>query len=258
MKAMPFNYFVLCSALMLLSAGDVVGQAAIDVKAQVWADNWFALYVDAELVMEDSEPIDTERSFNAETFIFSADLPAQVSLLIKDYKENDSGLEYIGAQLQLQSFPQLLSQAGGKSQGRGNGGGGNKTGSSRSKQQQMGDGGLIAQFYDNESDKLLAVSSSAWRCLVIHQAPLNTDCEHSSDPISECQSLIKEAPSNWTSASFDDSGWPTAVEYSAQAVSPRGGYDSYQWEPAASLIWGGDLEIDNTLLCRFTLTDAGV
>ena len=32
-----------------------------EFKAEVWADNWFALYVKRELVGEDSTPITTER-----------------------------------------------------------------------------------------------------------------------------------------------------------------------------------------------------
>lgn len=36
-------------------------------RADVWADNWFAMYIGDRLVAEDSVPIITERSFNAES-----------------------------------------------------------------------------------------------------------------------------------------------------------------------------------------------
>ena len=49
---------------------------ASEFVAEVWADNWFALYVNGELVGEDSTPITTERSFNAETITFTATYPA--------------------------------------------------------------------------------------------------------------------------------------------------------------------------------------
>ena len=64
--------------------------------AEVWADNWFALYVNGELVGEDSTPITTERSFNAETITFTATYPLTIAIEAKDFKETDSGIEYIG------------------------------------------------------------------------------------------------------------------------------------------------------------------
>jgi len=33
-------------------------------------------------------------------------------------------------------------------------------------------------------------------------------------------------------------------------VGPKDGYDAITWDGAASLIWGEDLEADNTVLCR--------
>ena len=87
-----------------------------NVKFEVWADNWFATYANGELVGEDSVPITTERSFNAETFSFDAGYPLTIAIEAKDFKETDSGIEYIGLD-----------------------------------NQQMGDGGFIAQFTDNPS-----------------------------------------------------------------------------------------------------------
>jgi len=55
----------------------------------------------------------TERSFNAEAFVFNAEYPLQLNFVAKDYKADDTGLEYIGR-----------------------------------SNQQMGDGGLITQFTD--------------------------------------------------------------------------------------------------------------
>lgn len=193
-------------------------QGVIELDAQIWADNWFALYVNEKMVAEDPVPITTERSFNAEAYQLSINLPAQFALIIKDFKENDSGLEYIGR-----------------------------------RRQQIGDGGFIAQFKDASNGKLMAVSNNSWTCKAIHQAPLNKSCERSSNPLAECKSTIINEPENWMTSGFDDSDWPQAVEHSARAVRPHGGYDQYTWEPSAKLIWTEDLEIDNTILCRFTL-----
>lgn len=211
--------FGLLIAGLVLSAG--CGAADSDtrtIKADVWADNWFALYIGGELVKEDSVPYNTERSFNKESFEFDIELPAQLSFVIKDFKENDTGLEYIGS-------PRV----------------------------QIGDGGFAAQFFDAQSRSLLAVSNSKWRCITIHRAPLNKSCQRSSDPTSDCQSNITQEPDGWMNPGFDDSEWPNAVEHSAQAVQPRRGYDEVDWHADTKLIWTEDLEIDNTVLCRVTL-----
>lgn len=183
--------------------------------AEVWADNWFALYVNGELVGEDSVPITTERSFNAETMSFDADYPLTIAIEAKDFKETDSGIEYIGE--------------------------GN---------QQMGDGGIIAQITDTATGSVIAVTAADWSTLVIHRAPLNTDCEKDSDPDSTCEFESSDAPAGWQDADFDDSGWDAATEWSEADVSPKDGYDEINWDGAAELIWGTDLEVDNTVLLR--------
>ena len=94
--------------------------------AEVWADNWFALYVNGELVGEDSTPITTERSFNAETITFTAAYPLTIGIEAKDFKETNSGLEYIGE-----------------------------------RNQQMGDGGIIAQITDVGTGKIVAVTNGS-------------------------------------------------------------------------------------------------
>ena len=57
---------------MAVVAGTTAASTASSFKVQVWADNWFSLYVDETFVGEDPVPITTERSFNAETLSFSA------------------------------------------------------------------------------------------------------------------------------------------------------------------------------------------
>ncbi len=201
------------------SAVDTADESAArsSFVAEVWADNWFSLHVNGELVGEDSVPITTERSFNSESFSFEADYPLTVAIEAKDFKENDSGLEYIGA-----------------------------------PNQQMGDGGLIAQFTDTETGEVVAVTDASWSALVIHQAPLNPDCEADADPTATCESEIADAPDDWTSVDFDDAGWGAATVWSATDVGPKDGYDEIAWDPAAELIWGADLETDNTVLFRVT------
>ena len=195
---------------------------AVTVKADVWADNWFAFYLGEQLVMEDSVPITAERSFNAESFTFHADYPMTFNFIAKDFKENDTGLEYIGT-----------------------------------NKQQMGDGGLIAQFVNADTGEVIAVTNSNWKCMVIHEAPLDKACEKSSNPIAgemPCGFTALEEPSGWKSVGFEDSSWSAASIYSAQQVGPKDGYDQISWESSAQFIWGPDLETNNTILCRLTVT----
>jgi len=204
-------------------AGDVVetdatSSGATTYRGEVYADNWSAMYVGDTLVMEDSVPITTERSFNAEVFTFEATRPFQVNVILKDYIENDSGLEYIGQ-----------------------------------PNQQMGDGGYIAQITDTSTGEVVLVSSADWRCLTIHEAPLDVGCEDDPDPESTCTASISEEPGGWRDADFDDSSWVAATVYSEAEVEPRLGYDEIDWDPSASLIWGADLQTHNTILCRVTV-----
>ena len=198
------------------TAGASSDQANLsEFRAEVWADNWFVLYVNGVLVGEDSVPITTERSFNAETITFTAAYPLTIAIEAKDFKETDSGLEYIGA-----------------------------------RNQQMGDGGIIAQITELSTGNVVAVTHSGWKALVVHRAPLNPDCESASDPDTACRFEKTEAPAGWTNTDFDDSQWPAATEWTESAVRPRDGYNDIRWDAAARLIWGSDLEVDNTILLR--------
>jgi len=183
--------------------------------AQVWADNWFALYANGKLVGEDPVPITTERSFNAETITFDATYPLTLAMVAKDFKENDTGLEYIGT-------------------GR----------------QQMGDGGVIAQVTETATGKVVAVTGPEWRGLVVQRAPLNTACEKSASPATECTSERTDEPAGWTATSFDDSKWTPATVYTEDEVQPKEGFVEVTWDPSARLIWSASLTQDNTILWR--------
>lgn len=198
----------------VVDSTSVVG-ATSTFTAEVWADNWFSLYVNGELVGEDSVSITTERSFNADTFTFEASYPLTIAMVTKDFKETDSGLEYIGE-----------------------------------PNQQMGDGGFIAQFTDTATGEVVAVTGADWRGLVVHRAPLNTDCAGSADPDTDCQFEMIAEPDGWTAADFDDSTWQTATVYTPEVVGAKDGYDTISWDASAALIWGSDLKVDNTVLWR--------
>lgn len=186
--------------------------------AEVWADNWFSLYINGVLVGQDSVPITTERSFNSEKITFTASYPFTIAMVTKDFKQNDTGLEYIDTD-----------------------------------RQQIGDGGFVAQITETSTGRVVATTSSAWRGLVIHQAPLNTSCEKSSNPVVDCTSRISAEPSDWTQPSFSDASWSDATVYSKDAVGVKDGYNDITWSSQAQLIWTSDLKIDNTILWRYTV-----
>ncbi|MCA2980178.1 MAG: PEBP family protein [Myxococcaceae bacterium] len=213
------------SLLLLVALGSACSPAVTTsgrFRADVWADNWFSLSLGETQVAEDSVPITTERSFNKESFGFDATYPLVLNWVLKDYKKNDTGLEYIGA-----------------------------------VNQQMGDGGFIAQLTDTTTGKRVLVSNAAWRCLVIHRAPINVACEKSASPETDCQAEISPEPPGWKLPTFDVSAWPASVEYTEAQVSPRDGYTQVVWDASARLIWSKSLKQDNTLLCKVIVNDPG-
>lgn len=189
-------------------------------RAEVWADNWFSFSLGERAVFEDSVPIATERSFNKEVFGFDGDFPLVLNFVVKDYKADDSGLEYIGT-----------------------------------RRQQMGDGGFIAQIKDTRTGKYMAVTNSTWKCLVSHRAPLDASCEKSANPKADCTATIGTEPEGWKAADFDTTAWPTAIEYSAAVVDAKMGYDEVAWDESAKLIWSSSLNQDNTLLCKLVVAE---
>jgi hypothetical protein len=198
-------------------------------KIEAWADNWFSVYANNAYINEDHIPITQVRSFNSETFTFSATYPFDLNFVIKDYVQldylnGDTGLEYI-----------------------------NNVGGT----QQMGDGGFIMQLTDTDSGKLAAVSSSAFKCLVIHKAPTNKSCASQPNPTtaaSSCGVPVKlTEPTNWKDRGFDTTGWGNASVYTGTQIGVKEGYYDITWQPSAKLIWTGDLQADNTLLCKLTV-----
>ena len=211
---------LLFGAALLPALGPPTLAQAETFSADVWADNWFVMRVNGSEVAEDSVPITTERSFNAESFGFEAERPFVLGLVAKDFKENDTGLEYIGT-----------------------------------RRQQMGDGGAIVQIKD-ASGALVAVSNADWQCLPIHVAPLDEACADEVDPVAgegACRFEASDEPDAWDTPGFDASAWPQATVHTTAAVDPKQGYDDIEWADEAEFIWGPDLQRDNTVLCRLTV-----
>lgn len=187
-------------------------------QAEVWADNWFALYINGKKVGEDSVPITTTKSFNSEKIKFTASYPFTVGIIAKDYTENSSGLEYIGQ-----------------------------------PKQQIGDAGIVLQIRDLTSGKIVSTTDKSWRTLLVNKAPLNAECVTSKNPIQECKFVNTAIPANWSASTFKDSKWSTAIEFSENEVGVKDGYFDIDWSPSSKLIWTSDLKLDNTILIRKTV-----
>ena len=205
-----------------LNESVVNSAGSTDLVAEIWVDNWFEMYVNGQKILEDSTPYKTERSFNAERVSFKSDVPATFAFEFRDFMENDTGLEYIG-----------------------------------SRRQQMGDGGAIVQVKNASTNQTVLTSDASWKCLVVHKAPISEACVREDNPVAgsgACAAKITKAPDGWTQPGFDDSSWPSANVHSESAVRPKDGYDRVSWNGSAKLIWGPDLQKDNIVLCRATIS----
>ena len=193
----------------------------VNFQAEVWVDNWFALYVNGKKVGEDSVPITTERSFNSEKIKFSASYPFTVGIYAKDFTENLSGLEYIGK-----------------------------------ANQQIGDAGIIFQIRDLATNQIVAVSDSTWKVTILNKAPLNPECVTSKSPLTDCKYENTSAPKLWSTSSFKDSSWKSASIFTKEEVGVKDGYFDINWDDTAKLIWSSDLKLDNALLIRKVIKSA--
>jgi phosphatidylethanolamine-binding protein (PEBP) family uncharacterized protein len=216
---MKKGFYVLLISLLCFQTNAVKSQAAttklLSFQAEGWADNWYSLYINGKKVGEDPVPITSTKSFNQTTIKFKASYPFTVGVVAKDYVENSSGLEYIGQQ-----------------------------------NQQIGDGGFVLQIRDLSTQKIIASTNSSWKALVIDKAPINSSCEKSKDPLSECKWLTTKIPSGWATASFKDLTWPKATEFTQAEVGVKDGFNEINWSSSARLIWSSDLRLDNTNLFR--------
>jgi phosphatidylethanolamine-binding protein (PEBP) family uncharacterized protein len=188
-------------------------------QAEVWVDNWFALYINGKKVGEDSVPITTTKSFNSEKIKFTSTYPFTIGVIAKDYTENSSGLEYIGQ-----------------------------------PKQQIGDAGIVLQIRDLTSGKIISTTDKSWKTLLINKAPLNPECVTSKNPIQDCKYANTAIPANWATSSFKDSQWGNATEFTEKEVGVKEGYFDIAWSPSSKLIWTSNLKLDNTILIRKTVT----
>ena len=168
------------------------------LNANMYADNWFKMYINGELICIDSIRFIPHNVISVNIL---PTYPMTIAVMAKDNADAKTGMEF------------------------------NNT--------NVGDGGFILKFSDG------TVTSSKWKVKKVSWGPLNRDTDNP-------RTVHIEIPKNWYAVDFDDSNWPNAKEFSEETVRPKGPFYENDFK-GAKFIWSDDLELDNTILFRYTV-----
>lgn len=203
----------------------------------LYADNYFELYVNGQLLAVDPVPY---TPLNSSVVRFKANRPLTIAVMAVDWEENlGLGSENDGG---MAFHP--------------------------------GRGGFIAHLQDADG-KTLSVTNRRWRAQTFYTSPLkNRNCLVASRQIrrsTPCDDRPEnnaagfsgaywDLPGDWMTPLFEDRGWPSAVSYSDNAVSiaKEKAYtnfgDVFDTEGAdADFIWTSNLVLDNLVILRTTV-----
>ena len=223
------------------------------INGTIFCDNNFTFYVNGELIATDPVPIIPHNAYNVTFNIIKGE---EVTFAITgiDWANATTGLEY--------------------------------------DNRCVGDGGLRAMFSNgvvtNSSWKCWtsfygpvnwqACYAAADRNNTLKVLPF---CKQGGvPPLEGCFTRTREVPEGWNAVDFDDSNWEYAIEYSDEftgwGLRPRGcddpaTYISPDLDPdgnnltcpsqlnwgESKFIWRDDLDLDNTVHCRYTVMAEG-
>jgi hypothetical protein len=200
------------------------------ITGYLFADNYFELYINGQLIAVDAVPF---TPFNSSVVKFKVNRPYTIAIKLIDWEEN------LGV---------------GSESGRGN-------------SYQPGDGGLIASFSDGTvtSDQWRAqtfyiapiydLSCVVEKGTLRESAACDTSGRNSADDI---YALHWALPNGWQTDTFDHSGWPLATTYTEQqiGVNNKNGYMNFQelfTGKGAEFIWSTNLILDNEVIVRYTV-----
>ncbi|MEL6640570.1 MAG: hypothetical protein AAFP98_04525 [Pseudomonadota bacterium] len=226
-----------------LAEVDVASIAAIPAggdetfTAYIFADNYFELYVNGQLIAVDPVPF---TPFNSNIVKFTAERPVTLAVMGVDWEEN------LG----------LGSEAG------------------RGSNYYPGDAGIVMRVEDNDGT-VVAITDDTWRAQTFYVSPLNdracltevgevrdsSACStDAADDGSTFSAAYWDVPEDWMAASFDDSVWPLAATFSNDTVgvNNKPGYTNFTEifdadDADASFIWSSNLVLDNLVLLRTTI-----
>jgi hypothetical protein len=205
------------------------------LTAYIFADNYFELYINGQLIGTDPVPF---TPFNSNVIRFQASYPMTIAVKLVDWEEN-LGL--------------------GSENNRGN-------------DFHAGDGGFIATFEDGNGN-VVATTGSDWKAQTFYIAPLDdpnhvvtlSDNTRSSESAStsptcnaNCFAVHYATPEDWASSDFDDTVWPNATTYTEDeiGVNNKPSYANFVEKfsgSGATFIWSSNVVLDNEVLVRFTL-----
>ena len=251
------HYFSLAQMMLLFlvaaltfKIGSCAGKLET-ITGSIYCDNEFTFYVNGKFIINDTFPI--TKGHNAVNVTFTVTPGEDIVFAIegRDWADEVTGLEF-----------------------------GNRC---------IGDGGLRAVFSNgvvtNSSwtcanhhygplnwKQCFGAQTERNQSLQLHPACF----QDSTPPLTGCNSRITPKPPGWTSLDFDDSHWEYALEYTEERVGyglpplgcevPGAAVSSEvdtNGDPAicpqnldwgdSKFIWRPDLDLDNTILCRYTM-----
>ena len=200
--------------------------------AYIFADNYFEMYINGVPVGKDAVPF-TE--FNSSIIRFQVKKPFTIAVQCVDWEENlGVGTERMGQDLQ-----------------------------------HIGDGGFVAVI-KNSSGSIEVITDTSWKAQTFYTAPVaNLSCLKEENGFrysaqctgtsgtSESYGIHWEIPSQWFSASFNDSAWPSASLFKNETVGVdnKPSYTNFtnvfdDTQHDASFIWSTNLLLDNVVLLR--------
>ena len=199
------------------------------ITGYIFADNYFELYVNGELVAVDPVPF---TPFNSSIVRFKAKAPITYAVKLIDWEEN-LGLG---------------------------------TESNRGTDYHPGDGGFVASFSDGTVTDAswraqtfyIAPLENLESVREVGNVRDSSEANANNPSCGEsCYALHYPIPEDWFSGSFDDDSWPQAVTYSNETVGVNNKLSYTNFSDVfigaeAQFIWSSNLVLDNLVLVRKT------
>ena len=244
------HVFSLVATMLCLYASAGYAKELETINGTIYCDNNFTFFIDGELIQQD--PVDTfpHNAVNV-TFSIPKDEPVVFAFTARDWSNQTTGLEY--------------------------------------DNQCIGDGGLRAMFSNgivtNSSWKCWTslYGPVNWQaCYAADPRDGQTKvlplCKQAGvPPFVGCYNRMRSLPADWNTLDFDTSAWENAIEYEDEFVgwglpptdcddptvyvSPDTDRDGnpltcprqIDWSSYgdSKFIWGDDLDLDNTIHCRY-------
>lgn len=211
----------------------VIDSDGEEITGYIFADNYFELYINGQLIAVDTVPF---TPFNSSIVKFKVSKPYTIAVKVIDWEEN-LGLG---------------------------------TEDNRGKAFHPGDGGFIASFSDGtvtgsdwQAQTFYTAPIYELSCLSevdghnLEKLRLSENCTtEGTDNGENAYAAHWETPNNWMAKDFDAASWPQATEYSEDdiGVNNKKSYMNFIEKfsgAGASLIWSTNVVLDNEVLLRY-------